>query len=383
MTSKKTLNGFFLLNGMLRLAFFSWLALGIPSGWAQVLLPPDYAPRCHITHQEAVIVFHDGKECLTLEARYEMVPPAPVRMPVQRMGRMPSQPARPAPLEPPSQMAWVVPVGPGAAVLSSPADTLLEDLFDWLHPSTKALYGLRTGRPKGFNRFRESIFSQGGVAGHPGQLAWTVVPATGEVALVSLIDWVKKEGLAGLDENAARDYASRGWTFAIGVMKNPLLSGSFGPAQIAFPTKDVKFPLKFQSATGTFDLNLYLFTNMDAYTRNLSNFRLGNTRGLSTISREAASRGYATLGSLELPQSLVNHLGTVRSSAMPTLAWESLRFYAWEAKGINGYAQNVSRLQQDLSIAEKPPAPVRKAPAMRRMAPGPQRQAYPQRRGYY
>lgn len=320
---------------------------------AQVLLPKDYPGKCRVKNQEAIIVYHDGRESLVLEARYDITSSAPARQMVMR-GRRSSMPSpSPTPeLAPPAEMAWVIPVLPGTQLAKSPAQRLFEDLFDWIHPSNKARYGLRTGRPKGLNRFNESIFA-GGAKNEQVGLAWNIVPGTGEVALASLLAWAQSKNLQGLDENLCRDYAQRGWTFAAAVISNPPLSGSLGPVHFAFASTEAVFPLKFQSTIGTYTLNLYFLTGLDVTTRHLSGLGLTPVKGVTTLSREAQTKGYATLATLDTPPSLVAYLAGVRSSMITDLPEDTLRFYAWSGKSLGSYNPSMSRMAKDLTITEK------------------------------
>ncbi len=334
---------------------------------AQVLLPKDYTGKCRVRNQEAILVFHDGRESLVLEARYDFTMASQPRQMVMQSRRGQRGTIAPAPeLAPPSEMAWIVPVLPGTVLAKSPSEGLFEDLYDWIHPSTKARYGLRTGRPKGLNRFSESVFSPGARTAEA-HLAWNIVPGTGEVALASLFAWVESRNLQGLDQNLCRDYAMRGWTFAAGTITHPPLSGSLGPVHFAFSTPDAVFPLKFQSNLGVYDLNFYFLTGLDVTTRHLSGLRLSPVRGLTALSRDAQRQGYATLATLETPQSLVEYLAGVRSSTINGLPEDTLRFYAWEGKGLGGYGGSVSRLAKDLTISEKK---IPAQPAMTQQVPG-------------
>jgi hypothetical protein len=346
--------------GLFPCIMFSVVVLaGCSISMAQVLLPKDYAGKCRVRNQEAIVVFHDGRESLVLEARYDFTLATQPRPMVTRgrRGQMPG-PAPAAELAPPSEMAWIVPILPGATLAKSPSEGMFEDLYDWIHPSVKARYGLRTGRPRGLNRFSESVFSSRLDSNHT-TLAWNIVPGTGEVALASLFAWVESNNLQGLNQNLCRDYAQRGWTFAAATLSKPGLSGSLGPVHFTFPTTDAVFPLNFQSNLGVYDLNFYFLTGLDVTTRHLSGLRLTPVRGLATLSREAQSHGYATLATLETPPSLVEYLAGVRSSAITGLPEDTLRFYAWEGKGMGGYGSSMSRMAKDLSISEKKaPQPV-------------------------
>jgi len=335
---------------------FGWCSTSM----AQVLLPKDYSGKCRIRNQEAIIVFHDGRESLVLEARYDFTMSSQARPTVMqgRRGRVVgSSPI--TELTPPAEMAWIVPVFPGATLAKSPSQGLFEDLHDWLHPSTKARYGLRTGRPKGLNRFSESIFSANAEKPQV-SLAWNIVPGTGEVALASLFAWVESKNLQGLDQNLCRDYASRGWTFAAATISRPPITGSLGPVHFTFATSDAVFPLKFQSSVGVYDFNLYFLTGLDVTTRHLSGLRLSPVRGLATLSRETQRQGYVTLATLETPPSLLEYLAAVRSSSINGLPEDTLRFYAWVGKGLGGYGTSLSRMANDLSISERkaPPQPI-------------------------
>ena len=347
---------------------------------AQILLPKEYTGKCRVRNQEAILVFHDGRESLVLEARYDFSMASQPRQMVTRGRRGQRVGASPMPeLAPPAEMAWIIPVLPGTTLAKSPSQGLFEDLYDWIHPSTKARYGLRTGRPKGLNRFSESVFAPS--ADLPqSNLAWSIVPGTGEAALASLFAWADSKNLQGLDQNLCRDYANRGWTFAAATITHPPLAGSLGPVHFTFPTSDAVFPLKFQSNLGAYDLNFYFLTGLDVTTRHLSGLRLSPVRGLTSLSREAQRQGYATLATLETPQSLVEYLAGVRSSTINGLPEDTLRFYAWEGKGLGGYGGSVSRMAKDLTISEKMTPP---QPAVTQQVPGygarqPQRATRPQ-----
>jgi hypothetical protein len=264
-------------------------------------------------------------------------------------------------------MAWVVPVLPGCSLLDSTEDALFEDLYEWLHPSIKAIYGLRTGRPKGINRFQQSVFTAGASSGIK-QADWNIVAGTGEAAVQALVNWGESNHFRGVDATLAKDYASRGWTFAIGVVKDPDQAGKIGPAHFNYASQQALFPLKFQAYTGAFDFNLYLFTAIDANTRPVSYFRLGAVRGLSSLSREG-SRGYVTVATVNPPESAAAHLRRIQSLVIPDLPKDTLRLYAWQGKGIGGYGQGALRMREDLVIGARPEpqlpktAPARRYPA--------------------
>lgn len=364
-------------------AILAWGSLAM----AQVLLPKDYTGKCRVRNQEAILVFHDGRESLVLEARYDFSTPKQAQsMTMGGRRRAMTSPAPVAEFTPPAEMAWIVPVLPGTTLAKTPSPGLFEDLFDWVHPSTKARLGLRTGRPKGLNRFSQSVFSAAANNMESAGLAWSIVPGTGEAALASLFAWVESKNLQGLDQNLCHDYAQRGWTFAAATVANPAQSGTLGPVHFSFSTPEAVFPLRFQSSVGAYDLNLYFMTGLDVTTRHLSGLRLTPVRGLATISREAQSQGYATLATLDTPASLVEFLSSVRATGINGLPEDTLRFYAWEGKGLGAYGSSMARGTKDLSISEKK-AP---QPAMAQKAPGygtgqPQRATRRQtmRRGYY
>ncbi|MCG3199311.1 MAG: DUF2330 domain-containing protein [Candidatus Omnitrophica bacterium] len=324
---------------------------------AQILTPQGYPGQCRLAHQEALAIQHDGKQSLVLEARYEFVTPQRPRTTQAYRARAPREPQ--VELQPPDKLVWVLPVPPGCASLDAPSDTLFEELYDWLHPSIKANYGLRTGRPTAFSRFGGSLFSPAAAAAPRGHApAWMVFPTSGEAALTSLVEWCSSNGMQGLDTESARDYARRGWTFAIGTVETPGLSGTLGPTHLVFPTPEIVFPLRFQARAGTQDFTFYAVTAKDLSTRGLYTLRLSPLRGITRLSREGQSRGYVTLASLAVPGALQAHLDSVRSGGLPGLPADSIRLYAWKAGSIPTPSRRTSTPAPDLVIPEKvAPAP--------------------------
>ncbi len=323
---------------------------------AQILTPLGYTGQCRLDHQEALVIQHDGKQSLVLEARYEFVPPQRPRTTQPYRSRAPREPQ--VELQSPDRLVWVLPVPPGCATLEAPSDTLFEELYDWLHPSIKASYGLRTGRPTAMSRFGGSLFSQVAAIPRGHAPAWMVFPTSGEAALTSLVEWCAANGMQGLDAEIARDYAQRGWTFAIGTVDSPGLSGTLGPTHLLFPSPEIVFPLRFQARAGTRDFTFYAVTTQDLSTRGLYSLRLSPLRGITRLSREGQSRGYVTLASLSVPGALQAHLDSVRSAGLPGLPADSIRLHAWKASGIVAPTRRSSAPTPDLMIPEKvAPAP--------------------------
>lgn len=362
-------------------ALFQTLIMSAFQADAQILVPKDYAGKGKVSIQEAILIFQDGKESLALEARYEFSTPSLSRQAWNRRG----VPASPAPnAAPPAHCVWVVPVLPNAGLLPAPSESLFEDVYDWLHPSTKARYGLRTGRPHGINRFSESVFSTKAEA-LGAQASWSIIPGTGEAAITSLLTWIEEQNLAGLDEKMAREYALKGWTFALGVIKNPQMSGTFGPAHFFFQSNEAVFPLRFQNGVGLFNFRFYLLTDEDVSVRPLSSLRLSPVSGLASLSREYQTRGYVSLATLETPTTLVSHLSAVRSSALPSLPEDTLKFYALQGSSLGSYTPTRGTIQsRDLIIGEKQAVA---SPGVTTPARGPDgrtlRQSTVRRRGYY
>lgn len=369
--------------GLALILLFPVLILSAFRADAQILVPKDYSGKGKVSIQEAILIFQDGKESLSLEARYEFSSPSAYRQAWNRRGT----PASPPPTAgPPAHCVWVVPVLPKAGLLPAPSESLFEDLYDWIHPSIKARYGLRTGRPHGINRFSESVFSAG-TGSAENQASWSIIPGTGEAAIGSLLAWIEEENLAGLDINMAREYALKGWTFALGVIKNPQMNGTFGPAHFYFETPEAVFPLRFQNGVGLFNFRFYFLTGMDASVRHLSSMRLSPVTGLRTLSREYQTRGYITLASLETPHSLVSHLSAVRASAIPSLPEDTLRFYALQGSGIGSFSPMRGNQQpRDLAVGEKKAA-TSPVPGTQGISPSQAGRGYRQpaarRRGYY
>lgn len=330
------------------------LSTGVAS--AQILTPQGYPGQCRLTHQEALAIQHDGKQSLVLEARYEFVTPQRPRTMQPYRTRAPREPQ--VELQPPDKLVWVLPVPPGCASLDAPSDTLFEALYDWLHPSIKANYGLRTGRPTAFSRFGGSLFSQAAAGPRGHAPAWMVFPTSGEAALTSLVEWCSANSMQGLDTESARTYAQRGWTFAIGTVESPGLSGTLGPTHLVFPTPEIVFPLRFQARAGTQDFTFYAITTKDLSTRGLYSLRLSPLRGITRLSREGQAKGYVTLASLAVPGALQEHLDSVRSVGLAGLPADTIRLHAWKASGIPTPSRRTSTPAPDLVIPEKvAPAP--------------------------
>ena len=329
-----------------------FLADSLP-GMAQVLVPSGYNGLCRLTHQEAVTVFHQGRQILVLEARYQFEP-----APIPRTGstyyyyRTRDSQTEEEVL-PPEQVAWVVPLPAGGTVLDPPSGMVLEALHELTHPSAKIKYRLRTGRPTALNRFGKNIFSDDVATPEEEKVSWTIMDGSGETALIGLTEFLKSKDFEGLNEPLAKDYAERGWTFAVGILKNPMAMSVIGPAAFKFPTEELVFPLRFQANAGEFDLSLYTVSDQVFETRSLSQWRIRGTNAWENLHREAWFQGYTKVEDAGLPEGILSYLDRLRESDLEELPIDGLLFYAWEGKDLNGYGKTTADLKQDFALSEK------------------------------
>jgi len=255
-------------------------------------------------------------------------------------------------VDPPASIGWIIPVPPGCAIKEVDTGSLFDDLHDWTHPSSKSIYGLRTGRPTGLNRFNQSIFgsreeSNGGLKWN-----WEILPGTDETALQALIEWTRVRNLNGLVEPSSRVYAERGWTFAVGTTEQPLGEGTLGPVQLTFPSSDLVFPLKYQSGVGEFDLAMYAFSDKVLDSRLTNTHRLRTPRGWTRRHR-SAFRGGVPLGETGPPATLTGYLEKVGLNGSAATAADSLSAYIWEGNRLKIRSSSRGRSAKDFVIPEK------------------------------
>ena len=308
--------------------------------WSQVALPPDYPHTCHVTNLEAFVALVGGKQSLVVEAKYAF------ETKKDAYGRPLTPQSEEDLLDPPAKMAWLVPVPGDAEESSIETETLMGDLFDLTHPSTKSKYKLRTGRPQGITRFGGSIFS-GGLIEEEGGMEWTWVEPTDSMeGLKGSLDEI---GLALPEETLAEDYFAKGWKIGVGVLEEPGVSGILGPMGVEFPSPEMVFPLRFQSNAGEFTLSLYTLSDQILDHRAISTWDLRGINAWENLHREAWFRGYTAVPDIEFPESLGAIIGELAEST-PV---ENLSFYAWEGKDYNGYGRTTERFQKDLSVPAK------------------------------
>jgi hypothetical protein len=319
---------------------------------AQVFVPSGYNGRCRFTHQEAITVFHQGKQLLVLEARYHFEPAAVPRTGSTHYYGAPASQTEEEVL-PPDRVAWVVPIPAEGKVVDPPSSTVLEALHELTHPSAKIKYRLRTGRPTALNRFGKNIFSDEVAASEEKGISWTIMEGSGETALNGLTEFLKSKDLDELNEALAKDYAELGWTFAVGVFEDPQAMGVFGPAAFQFPSEELVFPLRFQADAGEFDLSLYAVSDREFETRSLSQWRIRGTNSWESLHREAWFQGYTKFEEADPPEGLVSYLECLRESALMGLPTAGLLFYAWQGIEMNGFGKTTADLKQDFSLSEK------------------------------
>lgn len=310
------------------------LILSVGGVSAQVLVPSGYSGDWTVTNQEAIVLFQGGRQTLALEARYEILP-------------MDEQSPPPAP---PERLGWIIPIPPGGAQAELPAAGVFADLYQMSHPSAKKQYNLRTGRPTAMNRFGENIFGGSGYANEDTTLSWTLFEGGGQPALDALNRWIADQGLEGLSEDLARDYAEEGWTFAAGLAQNVGLSGLLGPGAFEFPSEEVVLPLRFQADAGEFDLTLYVVSDKILDSRSLSSWRIGGVDAWERENRDAWFQGYMNYSEAGAPESLTAYVDLFRSSGGEG---EPLYLHVLEAEKLNGYGRTTARQSIDFSLPEK------------------------------
>jgi hypothetical protein len=316
---------------------------------AQVLTPADYPGQAHLSNQEYLVVHAGGQEYLAVEARYSFEPPR------QRGGYAYTYNQPAMDIAPPARLAWVIPVPAGAQLLDPPSTDLFGEMYDFTHPSDDKLrYRLRTGRPQGLNRFGENLLSGGLEVGEGGALSWKVIEGSGGEALAALQAWAQQEGFAGPNPQLAGDYASMGWTFAVGVLESPESSGLLGPGAVAFPSTDLVLPLRFQAEAGEFDLALYAFSDKIFDKRPLSNWRLSGVNAWENRHRQAWFEGYIPIGQTAPPESLKTFLSGLSGQApLPPFNPPDLNFYVFEGEKLNGYGRTTANQRQEFALYEK------------------------------
>jgi hypothetical protein len=314
-----------------------WAAIILSAGgaWAQVLTPTGYSGDWVFTNQEAIVVFQGGRQTLALEARYEILPVDP----------------QGPPLAPPERLGWIIPIPAGGTLAELPAAGVFADLYQMSHPSAKKRYNLRTGRPTAMNRFGENIFGGSGYASEDTTLSWTLFEGGGQGALDALNKWIADQGLEGLSEDLARDYAEEGWTFAAGLAQNVGEAGLLGPAAFEFPSEEVVLPLRFQADADEFDLTLYIVSDKILDTRALSGWRIGGVDAWERENRDAWFQGYMNLSEAGAPESLTSYVNLFRPSGGG--AEQPLYFHVLAAEMLNGYGRTTARQTTDFSLPEK------------------------------
>ena len=320
---------------------------------AQVLTPPGYDGRCHITHQEVMAVFQQGKQFLALEARYQFEPTPAPRTGSNRYYSSTQADQTEEDVLPPERVAWIVPIPAGGKVADPPSSLVLEELHELTHPSAKIKYRLKTGRPTALNRFGKNLFSDELATPEEEGISWTVMDGSGETALSGLDEFLKSKNLEGLNMDLGRDYAGRGWTFAVGFLENPEGMSVIGPAAFQFPSKEMVFPLRFQADAGEFDLSLYAVSDRQLETRWLSQWRIRGTNAWENLHREAWFQGYTKFEDADPPEGFVSYLDGLRESDLQGLPTKGLLFYAWEGKEMNGFGKTTADLKQDFVLADK------------------------------
>ena len=315
---------------------------------AQIAAPGGFAGKVHLTHQEALVIHHQGQQLLVLQARFEIeertAPSSRVR------GRPKVSPEGAAASAPPARMAWIIPLPPGATPVDPPAGAL-EELYDVTHPSPKIKYRLRTQRPSAFNRFGESLFTDKQTQRGEDTIAWEVME--GSAALEGLRGRLQSLGFEGLNREVAEDYAERGWTFALGRVESPGESGMLGPAAFSFPSENLVFPMRFQADAGEFDLSLYVLSDKVWDKRGLSAWRIQGVREWENLHREAWFQGYLSLANPPFPPSLKARLEETGSGAFPGLKLEEMKLFAWAAARLNGYGRTTAHQTRDFALSEK------------------------------
>ncbi len=311
------------------------------SAHSQVALPPDYPHQCHLTHLETFIALSGGKQTFILEAKYEL------ETKKDTYGRPLVPESEDFVLDPPKNLAWVVPAPDNSRRSEIETDSLMKDLFNLTHPSTKEKYKLRTGRPRGITRFGGSIFGDS-VGGEMDGIEWNEFQPT--VSIVDdVIQYLKEKGLVMPEGSLLEDYAQRGWGFWVGVQEDPPIAGLLGPLAIEFESEGATFPLRFQSQAGEFTLSVYLLSDTILDHRSISQWDLRGINAWENLHREAWFRGYTAASDMVLPETLSSNFAELTQNQ----PLDQISFYAWEGKDYNGYGRTTEKFKQDLQILAK------------------------------
>ncbi|MCA9413678.1 MAG: DUF2330 domain-containing protein [Candidatus Omnitrophica bacterium] len=308
--------------------------------WSQIVLSPDYPHVCHMTNMEAFIALKGGKQTLVLEAKYAFETKKDV------YGRPLVPESDDSVLDPPKKLAWIVPVPPDSQPAAIETGSLMGDLFDLTHPSTKAKYHLRTGRPQGITRFGGSIFT-GGVSDEEEPLKWSWIEPSSD-AVQKLRDLLTREGLAFPESSPVQDYVEKGWKIGVGILEEPGIAGVLGPFAVEFSSETAVLPLRFQSQAGEFSLSVYVLSDKILDHRAISQWDMRGINPWENLHREAWFRGYVSVADMEIPESVKPIVEAMAGGSL-----ENLSFYAWEGKDYNGYGRTTERFKQDFSIPAK------------------------------
>jgi hypothetical protein len=210
------------------------------------MVPATYRGTIGQTAQEAVILYHDGREELILKINYKITGNPP-----------------------PEQFAWVItvpnePEKDGYAVVTD--EKFFAKMFAWSSrlvippPPRNTLSNSNAAGSKGTGDL---------YIGQPVKVGpYDIVPvrALGKEALSGLNDWLQTNGFPTEDPRHMEYFVQNNFTFLCVKFSPPKnrrtveAESGVPPLHLSFKSSDIYYPLRFSSRQGIFDVNLYVIT---------------------------------------------------------------------------------------------------------------------------